>query len=749
MNESVGINLQKMRERKETVAFELSRITINFFEKYMENIAESPTLREARALENFYKNVAVDINIDEIIVGRLKYREPVMFYSNAATIINEEYVKQWLAQESLDNESATNFIEKIAKVEKIRYIQRNPDIYTAAENASIDSSAATSTFYAGHLVMDYEKVLSKGLDNIHQEIVNNRQNASAVEEGFYEAMDTVLKGIKSVIQHHADKAEEIAEKHIGEERVRFKALAEDLSLIVHSKPETFRQAIQLVWFIYLLSEPDSLGRFDWYLYPFYERDIGKGILDNNKALELIEGFWIRIEEAEAIQNMTIGGLDSNGLPFYNDLTRLCLLATRDMGFKGPNLCLRINKDMPKDYWDEVTTSLGTGQGLPAIYNDQVIINYLLNMNISVEDARNYALGGCSQVNIPGASLFVNDIGMMNIAKCLELTYYNGYDPFTKKQVGLQTGEVEDFKSFEAFVNAFKKQLEYFFKLEADINNKDLLYKRDREGFAVRSLFTSDCLKNGRGILFGGARYNNVQLECIGISNTADILIAIKKAVYDEKKVGFRELLNILGENFKGHEELRSYLINKVPKFGNDIMEVDEIRKEITEFIYKGLRIQEGAFGGNYIPGEVIFTAHEWTGMLIGATPDGRLSGEVLADSAGACQGRDKNGPTSLINSVLRIPNNIPVTCIVLNMKFMKKLWNDKSVQKKIINMFKSFFNRGGMQLQVNVCDAEMLKDAVKNPDKYSSLVVRVGGFSAYFTTLSTELQQDIISRTEY
>jgi pyruvate-formate lyase len=239
------------------------------------------------------------------------------------------------------------------------------------------------------------------------------------------------------------------------------------------------------------------------------------------------------------------------------------------------------------------------------------------------------------------------------------------------------------------------------------------------------------------------------LECFGITNVADSLIAIKKAVFEKHIISFKELIDALKVNFKGYESMRLYLLNNVPKFGNDIQEVDEIRKDISDFVYKEMRKQKGVAGGNYIPGEVIFVSHEWAGKNVGATPDGRLSGEVLADSAGASQGRDKKGPTALLNSVLNIPIDGPLTSIVLNIKFMKSLWNEPNTIIKIRSLFKSFFKRSGMQLQVNVCDTETLKLAMQNPEKYSSLIIRVGGYSAYFSTLSRTLQEEIIKRTEY
>jgi pyruvate formate-lyase/glycerol dehydratase family glycyl radical enzyme len=746
MNNAVLKNKQGFLERKSKESSTSTKVTCYFFNKYMENIDQVPIIREAKALKHFWGNVDLQFFPDEIIVGRLICREPVAFYYAWGTGVNMEHADEWIKQENLGGEQQAEFMSNIERINQKRYIPYNRDIFTSEEQGSIDAVAATSTFFGGHMVMNHEYILSKGLDGIGEDLEKHRLSAPLKQNDFYDAMYITLEGIKGLILRYSEKAYSLANENIGDVSNKLNRLSKDLAHIAGKPPTSFVQALQLVWFIHLVSDYDSFGRFDRYLYPFFKNDLAAGKLDMDTALEVLEGFWVKIEEAGYIQNMTIGGMDSFGEPCYNELTYLCLKATLEMGFSSPNLCLRVNDKMPEKLWRELMVCLGSGQGLPALYNDNVIIEYLTRTGIPVADSRNYCLAGCSQVIIPGVSNFVNDIGVINVAKCLELTYLNGYDPFTGKNVGLKTGEVEGFSSFNQFMEAFKKQLEYFCKLEAQINNKDILYRSRHEGYAVRTLFTSDCLEKGIGVYDGGARYNNVQLECIGLTNVADSLVAIKKAVFDENMVTFRELVEVLKDNFKGYESLRRYLLNNVPKFGNDIDEVDNIRRSITDYVYKEMRKQKGISGGIYIPGEVIFTAHEWNGYATGATPDGRYSREVLADSAGAGQGMDKKGPTALLNSVLCIPNDGILTSIVLNIKFMKQLWEDKASASNMISLFKSFFLRGGMQLQVNVCDNETLIAALENSEKYSSLIVRVGGYSAYFTSLSRTLQEEIIKR---
>jgi formate C-acetyltransferase len=336
---------------------------------------------------------------------------------------------------------------------------------------------------------------------------------------------------------------------------------------------------------------------------------------------------------------------------------------------------------------------------------------------------------------------------MNYAKILEFTLYNGVDKaMTGFESGLKTGDINNFTSFEELLQAFKKQISYFSDLEASSNNKLVGLYSKSEGYAFRSLFTKDCLKNGKNIYNGGAMYNHIQLECVGITNAVDSLMAIKKTIFDDKSTTLSELCEALLADFEGYELLQKMLKN-APKFGNDNEEIDSIRRDITGFLYDELRRQHAYLGGMYIPGEVVFLYHDGMGTQTGATPDGRRKGTVLADSAGASQGMDRSGPTALLNSVLKIPVDKLCTCVVCNIKFSKSLFTES--KEKIFALLKTFFASGGHQIQINVCDKQTLIAARKNPDAYQNLIVRVGGFSAYFHTLSERMQDDIIERSEY
>jgi len=346
--------------------------------------------------------------------------------------------------------------------------------------------------------------------------------------------------------------------------------------------------------------------------------------------------------------------------------------------------------------------------------------------------------------IPGKSQFANDIGMMNIAKILELSLYNGTDKAVSDiETECKTGI--NFKTFDDLLAAFMQQLTYYAKLEASVNNK-IVAALGKEGYAFRTLFTQNCLEKSRNCFQGGAKYNHIQLECIGITNAADSLAAINQLVYQQGKITLPELREALHANFENHEPLRQLCLS-APKFGNDDPRADDIRQAITKHLFDALRAQKSVIGGHFIPGEVIFTAHDHQGANTGATPDGRKKGQVLADSAGAMQGADINGPTALINSVLKIPTDEICTTIAFNIKFLQQ--NFMQDASKVKMLLQTFINHGGQQMQINVLDPAVLKKALESPDNYKNLVVRVGGFSAYFHTLPKCLQEEIVQRCGY
>ena len=723
---------------KHKTAFESGRLntplslSCRYLDAYLENLGRSPALREAYAIAALWDGADVSVDRDELIIGRLRYCEPVFFHIGGGTVVNNGTAAQYCIQQGFTEHQTAAFMSKLETVYSSKYLcyfdeafsRYHDKLYSDEQIAAMCSSAAGTTAFGGHMVIDYDGILSNGLDFYFGKLAEYDNGSE-----YYLALKTILLALIGVIERTADEC--------GKQNI---AAQSDLQHIAHRKPVSFFQGLELVLFAHICSGSDSLGRFDQYLYPLYKNDIENAVIDDEYALSMLESFMIKIEEQNEIQNMTIGGASS-----YSELTKLILKAVRNVGYKGPNLCIRVCESMDPAYWDEIALSFGSGQGLPALYNDDVITGFLIKDGFSIEDAENYCLAGCSQVMIGGSSQFVNDIGSMNACKILEITYF-GNDEFNAIETGLPF-ENDIFDSFESFLDAYKRNLSHYASLMAAINNTDIALRAKTEGYIFRSLFTENCIESGKGVFEGGARLNRVEMEIMGLTNAADSLYCIKKTVFEDKTVSFDELLQALRANFDGYDNLRKHLKYNIAKFGNGNDALDSIRREITECVYDAVREQAGVLGGqnnHYIPGEVIFVAHESHGYVTGATPDGRYAREVLADSAGAAQGCNVSGLAPLMRSVLLIPADKIVTSIVFNVKFIKSSWdNDK---KGVMEHIKTFFKQGGQQIQVNVCDNKELQSAYENPEKHRSLIIRVGGYSAYFVTLSKALQREIISR---
>ena len=718
-------------------------VTTYYLDGYLRHLNDTPLYREACAHDSLLSQIDLPLYPEEGIVGCYDPCEPVCFYYGNATVIDTDLAERFIRERGLSDEAAETFRQQVDAVRQRVYRGADPAVFSKEEMDSIRAHAATSTWFGGHMVLDFDTILHRGLDDYQQQIDLARPEHPGQEE-FYAAMETMLHAIRIFIHRYAEAAAAAAQTPPFD-RERFTRTAQDLLWVEHHRPQNFRQALQLLWIIYILNGADSFGRFDRYLWDFYRQDIESGVLTKEQAFDHLGDLFIKIEEIDHIQNMTIGGLDENGDPAYTDLTELCIRVAAFLKYKGPNLCLRVNPQMPQRIWDAAMDCLGLGLGIPALYNEEIYIDGLTGNGIPREAANDFTLAGCSQTMIPGRSNFYNDVGILNAAKVFELALYDGFDTRTGHQVGLHTGEPAQLDTFEKFYDAVNRQIDYFCDLEISINDKDVLDRAAREGYTMRTLFMRDCIGRAKPIFAGGARYNNIELEVLGITNLADSLYAVRKVVYEQKLLTLTELTEVLRADFVGYEDIRKKLLD-VEKFGNDCEELDALRGEVSERIFGNFNRKPTVLGGVSVPGEVIFIAHEYAGLVTGATPDGRRCGTVLADSAGASQGQDRKGPTALLNSVLKIPvQGHLLTSVVLNVKFLAPLFN--ASRDKVRALFEAFFAGGGMQVQVNVVDPEELEDALVHPEAHRSLVVRVGGYSDYFVRLSPALQREIIRRT--
>lgn len=717
-----------------------------FLEGYTRFWDEMPALREGYARYHMYTHLPIYINPKELIVGNLNWAlSQEVIYNN----VGNQEINEWNVNALLEHEQISEVAKQIVKekLEKIKPHTLNhiEERLSKEERLVSQSSAGTSNHYNGHMILDYPKILKLGLGGYVDEVIAYREKSKTPKAyNFYEGMLFTLKGMQHYIVKHTFMAQYLRENKIeGYDEENLKKIEANCKKLMSEPPKNFLEALQLVWFMFSFGDYDSFGRFDQYMYDFYEED--KIHLGEEQLEQYLRYFLNKAEQNRGILNMTIGGIDAKGASAANSLTYTLLKVIRELGYKSPNLCIRLTDQSEQELYLEVHKNLSTGQAIPALYNDKIIIPMLEAMGIEKEDAYNYSLAGCSQVIIPGKSNFACDVGLYNTLKILELTLHNGKDLRMDEQVGLQTGEAASFTSFEALYKAYNKQMQYIVKQGVSVNNQDILARKDMPS-NIRTLFTEGCLESGKAIFEGGSKYNAVQSEVIGLTNVANALYAIKKLVYEEKKISLEELVSILDKNYEGHEALRQHILHDISKFGNDKEEVDEIRVEVGKTFYTELSKYEGPIGGKHWAGEVIFMSHMQLAPYTLASADGRTQFEPLADSAGAMQGTDTLGPTALIKSITKIPYTYPTVCRNLNMKFPKDLF--KTSAENIIYLFRTYFKLEGCQLQINVLDREDLLKAQQNPEQYKDLVVRIGGYNDYFVEIPKEMQDEVISRTE-
>ena len=504
---------------------------------------------------------------------------------------------------------------------------------------------------------------------------------------------------------------------------------------------------------------------DSFLYPYYKKDIEKGILTNEKALEIIECLWLKFNEIVYMRNshsakyfagfpigfnIAVGGQNEKGEDFVNELSFLFLKAQEHLGLPQPNLSVRLHKGTKDKILKEAIKVVAKGSGMPQFFNDEAVIPAMEALGISEKDARNYAIVGCVELTTQGNNLGWSDAAMFNLNKILELTLNGGKCLLTGEQLSENFGDLTTYKTFEELEKSFEKHLNIF------MDKMVLACEKVEEAHInlLPSPFLSsvidNCIEEGKDVTQGGAKYNFSGIQMIQVANLADSLWAVKKLVFDEKKISKEELLSALRDNFKGHEITRAVILNRAEKYGNDIDEVDMMGVKWAEYFKKRLENFRNYRGGLYHTGMYTVSAHVPMGENLGASPDGRLAEEPLADGGmSPVYGRDIKGPTAVLKSVSKIDKKLTSNGGLLNMKFLPEFFRTETGIDKFANMMRGFVDLEIPHIQFNVVRKEDLIAAKKNPENYRGLTIRVAGYTAYFTELSEKLQDEIIARTSY
>ncbi|WP_400245340.1 glycyl radical protein [Niallia sp. JL1B1071] len=810
-------------------------------ESYQQTESQPIIIRRAKALQHILENMKIVIRPDELIVGNLTT-------TPRGTQIFPEFSNQWLEDEFDRIEKRTGDVflidqsTKEALSETFKYWKGKTTNELATELMApetikaMDAGVFTVGNYffngVGHISVDYKKVLKIGLKGIKEEARIaldglDLGDPNAIEKSHF--LEAVIISVDAVITYGKRLAQKAVEEAVvatdTNRKEELNTLAQLLKRVPENPAESFYEALQSFWIIQAVIQIESNGhsispmRFDQYVYPFYKKDVEGGLLSEDKAQELLDCLWVKFNDVNKIrdeastkafggypmfQNLIVGGQDKRGLDATNLLSYACLEASAHTKLPQPSISIRVWNRTPDSLLHKAGEVSRLGLGMPAYYSDEVIIPSLENRGICLEDARDYGIIGCVEPQVGGKTEGWHDAAFFNIPKVLEITLNNGY--VDGKVIGLHTGTVESFATFEQLESAFKEQMTYFVNLLVNADNAVDVAHGTRTPLPFLSSMVENCIDKGKSLQEGGAKYNFTGPQGVGIANTGDALLAIKKLVFDQKELSLVELKQALDTNFgrgsltptsapepvqesnsldltklsseklvellqgllandsnnsavatkptttanvsKDGEYIRSLLLNGAPKFGNDIDEIDYLVREVALVYCEEVQKYKNPRGGTFQPGLYPVSANVSLGLNTKASADGRYEGEPLADGVSPTSGRDVSGPTAVLNSVAKLDHHIASNGTLLNQKFHPSAISGEQGLRNLGSLVRGYFDQKGMHVQFNVISRDILLDAQKNPEKYKNLVVRVAGYSAHFVSLDKSIQEDIISRTE-
>ena len=746
---------------------------------YIKNKDKPTIIKRAIALNTAMHKIRLKILPQELIVGnRTKgVRAGVVFPESGGEWVNKEIeTLPTRAQDKFKVKKGDikDFREKIKPFWRGKSLEDIINIRCGKEISEISKVVKINqTDHAqGHICPNCEKWLKLGPQGISNEAREKLEHAKGPQKDFYKSIMIVMEGAKSFIKRYNVKASKMAEEETNEElKQNLKKIEQVCGNIALNPPKTFHEAVQSIWFLFVLLHLESNassfspGRLDKILYPYYKADIDAKILTEQEALEIIECLYIKFNQIVYLRsknsakyfagfpigfNVALGGIDENGNDYVNELSYLFLKAQEHMLLPQPNLSVRLHKNTSYKFLKESIKVVAKGSGMPEFFNDEAIIKPFIEMGISEKDARDYAIVGCVELTTQGNNLGWSDAAMFNFNKALELTLTGGKCLLTGKKIGPDFGSLATYATYEQLESAYEKMCNYYIEKMVKICEEVEKAHIDILPSPFLSSVIDDCIKKGMDVTAGGAHYNFSGIQMIQAANLADSLAALKILVFENKKISAKGLLAALKNNFKGNEIMRQILLNHAPKYGNDIKEVDEIAIKWANYFKNKLLEYKNYRGGIYHTGMYTVSAHIPMGENVGASPDGRKAKEPLADGGmSPMYGRDKEGPTAVLKSVSKFDNKLTTNGGLLNMKFLPEFFKTDEGIEKFILFMRGFVDLKIPHIQFNVVRREDLIAAIKNPEKYRSLTVRVAGYTAYFTELAGELQNEIIARTNY
>ncbi|MFD3157853.1 formate C-acetyltransferase [Haloimpatiens sp. FM7330] len=760
----------RVRKLKEQLFANKREVSIErallYTESHKQTEGEPSIIRRAKATAHILENVKISIRPEELIAGNRTVKprngivspemDPYWIYNELDTIETRPQDQFYISEEDKKTYREVLYPYWQGKAMKNFINDRIKGEVKDAVNDKIIKLNQTDKGQ-GHIIMRFENVLNKGLQEIIKEVKNKYDQNK--ENNFYRAALIVLQAAQNhILRYEAlalDYAEEEQDKTRKDELIEIARIARK---VAYEKPDSFYEACQILWYISVIAQYESnasslsLGRFDQYMYKFYKNDIENGV-SIEKIREILECFWIKTNDVVLIRSensakyfagfptgytIALGGLTERGRSSVNELSYLCLDTYQDILLPQPNLAVRLNEFIERPFLNKTVETIRLGTGVPQIFNDEVIVPGFLNRGVTLEDSRDYAIVGCVELSIPGKTYGLHDIAMFNLLKIMEVTLK----------------EVKDNKHirFEDIINIIKDKIDKYAALVVEGSNIVDLGHREYAPVPLLSCLIDDCIKKGKDITEGGAKYNFSGVQGIGIANLSDSLYALKKIVFEEKRITLSQLVEALENNFEGeeYEKLRIRLINKYDKYGNDNDELDNIGSDILSYYGKALEKYKNVRDGIFTPGAYTVSAHIPLGEAVGATPDGRKDKDQLADGGlSPMVGKDRLGPTAVLKSVSKLDNYLNTNGSLLNVKFNPKTLEGQEGINKMANYLLAYMKLKIQHIQFNVVSAETLREAQRHPEKYKGLVVRVAGYSAFFVELSKEIQDDIIRRTEH
>lgn len=772
----IDILKNKMLDAPRYASIEQARIITKV---YQDNENLSISKKRALSLKASLEQLEIGVEQEELIVGnRTKgVRYGVVFPESGCSWVNREF-------ETLPTRPQDQFLVKEEDIKEFResiypYWQGKSmeDVIKNNYGQQINAIAKVvkinqKDHAQGHICPDSALWLRLGPKGLMEKAKNKLKTCNESQREFYECTILVLEGAMNFIVRYHDHIMAMLDDVEDKYKNTLKNVAEICLNLSKRPPETFHEAVQSLWFLFVILHMESNassfspGRMDQYLYPYYQKDRKEGRLSQQDALEILECLWLKFNQIVYLRNqnsakyfagfpigfnIAIGGVDENGNDTYNDLSLLCLKAQYHLGLPQPNLSVRLNKNSSHELMQEAIKVVARGSGMPQFFNDEAIIDSMIeDLGIEEKDARNYAIVGCVELTTHGNNLGWSDAAMFNLNKALELTLNNGKCLLTGESIGLDLGNLETYQTFEDLEDAFQKQVDHF--IEEMMKAEVIIEKAHQDCLPTAFLSTviDDCLEKGLDVTRGGAKYNLSGIQMIQVANLADSFAAIKKLVYDEKMISSHELLEALKADFKGHEITQTMLLNKVPKYGNDVKWVDDLGAKWAGYFRERMKDYTNYRGGPYHTGMYTVSAHVPMGENVGASPDGRNALTPLADGGmSPVYGRDMAGPTAVLKSVSRMKDSYTTNGGLLNMKFLPEFFDTQTGMMKFENFLRAFVDLEIPHIQFNVVRREDLLDAKAHPEKHKSLTIRVAGYTAYFVELAGKLQDEIIERTAY